>query len=139
MKTFIAGLVLVLALSAPGVHAAARAVVAQAQAATAAWLVLTDSGKYGECWDNAATPFKAAVAQPDWERKIKAVRDPLGRLESRKLQSATFTRTLPGAPDGEYVVFRYATRFAHKASAVETVTSMHDRDGYWRVSGYYIK
>ncbi len=139
MRVINAGAVLVLVLCASGVHAGQKAAVAQAQAATTAWLVLTDSGKYGESWDDAATLFKAAVTQPDWERMIKAVRDPLGRLESRKLQSATFTRTLPGAPDGEYVVFRYATKFAHKASAVETVTSMHDRDGYWRVSGYFIK
>jgi hypothetical protein len=70
---------------------------------------------------------------------IKAVRDSLGKLESRKRQSATFTRTLPGAPDGEYIVLRYATKFTHKASAVETVTSMHEQDGRWRVSGYFIK
>ncbi len=139
MKTNLAAAILVLALFAPGVHAGQRAAVVQAQAATTAWLVLTDSGRYGESWDEAATLFKAAVTQTDWERKIQAVRDPLGKLESRKRHSATFTRTLPGAPDGEYVVFRYATRFAYKASAVETVTAMHDRDGRWRVSGYFIK
>jgi hypothetical protein len=139
MKMVIAGAVLTLARFAPGVYAGEKAAVAQAQAAARPWLALTDAGKYAESWDEAATFFKAAVTQPDWERMVKAVRGPLGALKSRKLQSATFTRTLPGAPDGEYVVLRYATTFEQKASAVETVTPMHDQDGSWRVSGYYIK
>ncbi|HWN92533.1 MAG TPA: DUF4019 domain-containing protein, partial [Verrucomicrobiae bacterium] len=48
-------------------------------------------------------------------------------------------RTLPGAPDGEYVVIQYETAFENKASAVETITPMLDKDGSWRISGYYIK
>src|SRR6187402_2269643 len=30
-------------------------------------------------------------------------------------------------------------QFANKASAVETVTPMRDKDGSWKVSGYYVK
>jgi hypothetical protein len=52
---------------------------------------------------------------------------------------AQFTRTLPGAPDGDYVVIQYRTRFEHKAAAVETVPPMRDADGQWRVSGYFIR
>ena len=47
--------------------------------------------------------------------------------------------SLPGAPDGEYVVIQYATTFENKKSAIETITPMLDGDGKWRVSGYYIK
>ncbi len=46
---------------------------------------------------------------------------------------------MPGAPDGEYVVIQYDSSFEHKQAAVETVTPMLDKDGKWRVSGYYIK
>lgn len=52
---------------------------------------------------------------------------------------STYTKKLPGAPDGEYVVIQYESSFEHKQSAVETVTPMLDKDGKWRVSGYYIK
>ena len=62
-----------------------------------------------------------------------------GALKSRTLKSATFARTLPGAPDGEYVVIQYETAFENKAAAVETITPMLDKDGSWRISGYYIK
>ena len=46
---------------------------------------------------------------------------------------------LPGAPDGEYVVFQFSTAFEHKRAAVETVTPMMDADGQWRVSGYFVR
>ena len=46
---------------------------------------------------------------------------------------------LPGAPDGEYVVFQFDTQFERKRAAVETVTPMCDPDGSWRVSGYFIR
>ena len=67
------------------------------------------------------------------------VRDPLGTLKSRHLVSATATHSLPGAPDGDYVVVRYASSFANKAAAIETVTPVKESDGHWRVSGYFIK
>jgi hypothetical protein len=58
---------------------------------------------------------------------------------SRKTISQNHTKTLPGAPEGEYVVIQYKTSFKNKASAIETVTPALDKDGIWRVSGYYIK
>jgi hypothetical protein len=70
---------------------------------------------------------------------MQAFRKPLGRTISRKLKNKTYATSLPGAPDGEYVVIQYQTRFEHKASAIETITPMLDEDGKWRVSGYFIK
>jgi predicted SnoaL-like aldol condensation-catalyzing enzyme len=67
------------------------------------------------------------------------VRNPLGRMVSRELISKTYSQSLPGAPDGEYVVIQFATSFENKKSAIETVTPMLDSDGEWRVSGYFIK
>lgn len=110
-----------------------------AQQSAESWLALTDSGKSAESWDEAAPIFKAAVTQEQWKKALAASRDPFGKLLSRKLTSATYTTTLPGAPDGEYVVLKYASSFEHKQSAIETVTPMLDKNGKWRVSGYYIK
>jgi len=110
-----------------------------AQQSADAWLALVDSGKYAQNWDEAAQLFKSAVTKDQWQNALHATRDPLGKLVSRKVKSATYTKTLPGAPDGEYVVIQYETSFEHKQSAVETVTPMLDKDGKWRVSGYYIK
>ena len=103
------------------------------------WLGLVDAGDYAVSWDQAAQYFKNAVSKEDWRDKIKAVRAPLGKINSRKLKSATYKTTLPGAPDGQYVVIQYDSSFEHKTSAVETVTPMMDKDGQWRVSGYFIR
>ena len=115
--------------------------VAEKAAITAfgAWLSLVDEGNYAESWNQAAVLFKAAVTKEQWQTMVKAVRAPLGKVVARKLKSKQYTKTLPGLPDGEYVVIQYETMFEKKQSAIETVTPMLDKDGKWRVSGYYIK
>jgi len=115
--------------------------VAEKVAVTAsnAWLSLVDGENYAESWNQAAGLFRAAVTREQWQNTLKAVRVPLGKVVARKLKSKQYTKTLPGAPDGEYVVIQYETTFENKKSAVETVTPMLDKDGKWRVSGYYIR
>jgi len=115
--------------------------VAEKAAVTAsgAWLSLVDEGNYAESWNQAAGLFKAAVTKEQWQNTVKAVRVPLGKVMVRKLKSKQYTKTLPGAPDGEYVVIQYETTFEQKQSAIETITPMLDKDGKWRVSGYYIR
>ncbi len=134
-------LVVVLALLLAGAFASAddKEAIGKAQVAARSWLALTDGAKYGQSWDEAASLFKSAVTRAGWEKAVKGVRSPLGTVVSRKVQSATFTRTLPGAPDGEYVVIRFETQFQNKAAAIETVTPMREKDGSWRVSGYFIR
>jgi hypothetical protein len=134
---FVIVLVSMLALSQP-----ARADSPAEEAAVAAsqvWLALVDAGKYSESWDEAAGYFRTAVTKEQWQRSLTAFRKPLGDVLSRRLKFKKYTRTLPGAPDGEYVVIQYETSFENKKSAIETVTPMLDTDGRWRVSGYYIK
>ena len=104
-----------------------------------AWLALVDQDRYAESWDEAAQLFKAAITKEKWRETLAAVRTPLGKVLSRKVMSRQYTESLPGAPDGKYVVIQYQTSFERKKSAVETVTPMVDPDGTWRVSGYYIR
>jgi hypothetical protein len=111
----------------------------KAVAASNAWLNLVDKAKYAESWDEAATYFKNAVTKEQWERSLQGVRKPLGSVIRRQLKSKQYSTTLPGAPDGEYVVIQYDTSFENKKSSVETVTPMREHDGRWRVSGYYIR
>jgi hypothetical protein len=103
------------------------------------WLSLVDSGKYGESWKAAAAYFQNAIKVEQWEVSLAAVRKPLGDVVSRKLKSAQSTKTLPGAPDGEYVVLQFTTSFTNKKDAVETITPMLEKGGEWKVSGYFIK
>jgi hypothetical protein len=113
--------------------------VTKAADAAKAWLALVDAGKYAESWDGASTYFKGAVTSEAWVNALKGARGPLGAVKSRTVQTAAFKTSLPGAPDGQYVILQTETSFENKKAAVETVTSMLDKDGVWRVSGYFIK
>ena len=103
------------------------------------WLAVVDAGDYGASWNTAAPMFKHAVLKGQWAQMLEATRTPLGKVVSRKVKSAEYTTSLPGAPDGEYVVVQYESVFEHKKSAIETVTPSLGDDGQWRVSGYYIR
>jgi hypothetical protein len=135
------GTLLVLTFGGGTVNAGESNAAAVTQAAQAAqkWLKLVDDGEYKQSWESASGLFKAAVTDDQWEQQVAAVREPLGKVIVRKLKSTHYTTSLPGAPDGKYVVIRYATTFQNKKSAVETVTLMLDADGEWHVSGYYIR
>jgi hypothetical protein len=132
-----AALVVVLILAGPAPAAEKPEVAATSQAQ--AWLALVDQGKYGESWDAASNLFRGAVTRDDWAAKVSGVRGPLGKLVSRRVKSERLATRLPGAPDGKYVVIQFATSFANKKKAVETVTPMLEADGSWRVTGYFIK
>jgi hypothetical protein len=103
------------------------------------WLGIVDAGKFAESWKEAAEFFRNAVKQEQWEQSLEAVRKPLGKLVLRKVKTKTYSTSLPGAPDGEYVVIQFESLFEKKKLAVETVIPMLEKDGKWRVSGYYLK
>jgi len=101
------------------------------------WLRLIDDGDYGASWEEAAEVFKNAATKEQWEGMAKTVRRPLGKVISRQVMSKIPMQTVPGGPDGEYVIIQFKTSFENKKDAIETVTPMLDKDGVWRVSGYY--
>jgi hypothetical protein len=110
-----------------------------AQASIESWLALVDSQQYAESWQAAATFFKNAVTAEKWQGAVQTARMPLGSMQSRATKSVTSAKTLPGAPDGEYVVFQFNTSFERKAAALETVTTVREADGKWRVVGYFVR
>ena len=110
-----------------------------ASAAAPMWLSQIDAGSYSNSWRDASVYFKGAVSEKGWQDALAGARKPLGKLISRKLSKAQSAASLPGAPDGNYVVMQFASSFANKKNAVETVTFMQEKDGKWRAAGYYIK
>ncbi len=138
-RNIILGLMVMVILFTGACKEKGNAKVDVAVDATEKWLAIVDQGKYAQSWEQAAEAFKNALTQEQWEQSMNAVRKPLGKLISRKVKTTNYATSLPGAPDGEYVVIQFETSFENKKSAVETVTPMLDKDGKWRVSGYYIK
>ena len=82
------------------------------------WLALIDADNYADSWNEAAGYFRAAVNQEKWEQSLQAVRTPLGKIISRKVKSKVYQTSVPGAPDGEYVIIQFQTSFQNKKSAI---------------------
>jgi Protein of unknown function (DUF4019) len=113
-----------------------------AQGATAAaetWLGHVDAGDYAGSWHEASAYVQGAITEHAWVASLTRVRTPMGPLLSRQLKQVQHTQSMPGAPDGDYVVMQFDTRFANKQAAVETVTFLQEKQGEWKAAGYYIK
>jgi len=103
------------------------------------WLGLIDQGDYDTSWTSASRYLKGMVTAEQWLQAMKGARDPLGKVLSRTLKSAENKASLPGAPDGEYVVIMFETSFENKKNAIETLAAMKDNNGTWKPAGYYIQ
>jgi hypothetical protein len=120
--------------SDPQVKAATDAAGKAAQS----WLALDDADNWDACWSALAPAVQGQIGKDQFAESLRTVRNELGKVKTRRPHSVTFTHTLPGAPDGDYVVLQYDTDF-DKGSAVETVVPMRTPDGSWRVSGYFVQ
>jgi len=103
-----------------------------------AWLALLDRQSWDDSWNAAGSFFRARVAKPGWAATIKPLRQPLGAITSRRLQSTTRASSLPGAPPGDYEIVMFATDFATKPGSIETVVMAREGLG-WTVNGYFIR
>jgi hypothetical protein len=110
-----------------------------AVAAAQKWLDIVDRGEYNAAWESGATFLKDNVGEARFAQQLTNVRKPMGDVISRKVESKKFSTSAPGAPDGKYVMIQFKTSFAHKKSAVETITPSLEKDGVWKVTGYFIK
>jgi hypothetical protein len=109
----------------------------QAVATAAKWLSVVDAGNYAQTFAMFPARIRSGgdAVEKYWVGYLRAKRAPLGRVLSRKLAKAWFTRTLPSSPDGYYEFFHYNTSFQRKTRAEESVT-LTKESGHWQVSGY---
>jgi len=101
------------------------------------WLVLIDNGQYQQSWQQTDSLFKQAMPQSNWSDVLKQVRVPLGKVILRKNLSLMKYDSLPGTPDGEYVIIQFQSQFMNKEQAVETI-SLSKNSGQWQPLGYFI-
>jgi len=108
-------------------------------AAAEKWLRIVDEEKYAESWQETAELFKRSVTADQWRQALDGTRKPLGKQIARKVKKSSYVTSVPGGPDGQYVIIEFAASFENKKTAIETVTPMLEKDGVWRVAGYYIE
>lgn len=109
-----------------------------AAGATLPWLEALDGGDYARCWNAAAPLFRESVARDKWPEKARGYREPLGAFASRRLNTTTYIVDPWGAPDGEYVIVVYDSRWA-AGSIYESLHMQRQPDGRWLVAGYSVQ
>jgi hypothetical protein len=127
---------------APGrAHAQADPHQAEEQAAqrqALGFLGYLDQGRFADSYDYTGMLIRTSLDRETFAQKLESARSGAGPLVSRNLIDASYATTVPGAPEGQYVILHYATSFANRQDTLETVTLAFAKS-YWRVSGYYIK
>lgn len=118
--------------------AAMAATIAAAGAESDRWLELIDHGKYAETWVAAAVVLQEAVPQQEWIADLAARQPKLGRTIMRERKSENYSKTLRGAPTGDYVIVTYLTKFEKTPLVEETLAVAKDAIGQWHVAGYDI-
>ena len=101
------------------------------------WLTLLDKENYAESWKQAASMFRGQVEQDEWVASLKRFRQPLGTPITRSATRVDFTKTLRGAPDGEYSIIHFTTDFANKIAVTERLTLVKE-NGAWLAAAYAI-
>lgn len=128
-----------IAMLAAGIRADQKTDETAARSVALNWLQEIDEHQYRQAWGETATLFKSAVNADQFATAMDTARTRLGAVISRKLLTEKYATALPGAPPGQYVVVVFATDFAGQRHAKEVITPMLEKDGKWRVSGYYIR
>ena len=109
-----------------------------AQRVAQAWMGLMDRGKYDDSWKQFAPVVQQQITKKQWKQQVKSTRQPYGALQSRMPRAANYATTLPGAPDGKYVVLEFDTTFANKQAVRETCV-LAQTNGVWKVAGYFLQ
>lgn len=102
------------------------------------WLKLVDTGQFGKSWDECAPLFREKVTRQTWIENLPKNRAAHGAFKSRAFSAVAPRTSLPGAPDGEYVMVRFLTDF-EKTTAVEELVTMTFVGGAWRPIGYLLR
>lgn len=139
-RRILSAVLAVVLLSAAAPLASEESPEKAAELAARSWLALVDAGKYGESWEAAASTFRDSVTRAKWEESLEDVRTPLGKVVSRNLKTAKYIKEEnPKARPGEYEMLVFDTSFEKRPSSIETVTPMKEKDGSWKVAGYFIR
>ncbi|MDE2410916.1 MAG: DUF4019 domain-containing protein [Sphingomonadales bacterium] len=94
------------------------------------WLALLDAGDWNASYAATGSAFRSLNSAATWATVSAKVRTPLGAMLSRQVATVDFA---PAPPQGYWIV-KFQTRYANRASAIETL-SLAWEDGRWKVTG----
>jgi hypothetical protein len=117
-------------LASGGAFAQGAKEVSDARAATESFMKLMDEEEYSAAWKVSAESVRKEMPKMGWTMLISAVHLPLGTAKGHRYKSASVK---PGA-----ITFEYVGDYENNHQVQESITTVREKDGVWRVSGYNI-
>jgi len=130
MKILLSAMLATSLLASASAFAQSPKDVADARTAAEHWMKLMDTEEFSAAWNASAEGMRKGVPKLAWNMLSSTVRMPLGALKSRSYKSSEIKP--------ESISFEYLADYESSHNVRETVTTVHEKDGAWRVSGYNI-
>ena len=111
-------------------------VPAGAQAALDRSLEDIDAGRYEKLYHEAANEWRNESTLDESKATFQRLRDKLGQIRTRSLQSAREEQTSTAPIKGHSVVIVYETMF-ERGEGMETITLL-EHGGQWYLAKYYV-
>ncbi len=107
----------------------------------AEWFLFeVDEGRCLEAWESTSTLFRLKTyRRSDWLQLCREVRPLFGPVLKRHVKMTRYRESLPGRPDGDYLIIVFESVLGRKSTAIETVTTKYGADGLWRIDGYVLR
>ena len=109
----------------------------EAMTAAKVWLALVDAGEYNQSWLTANKTLKEQSEKEEWANYLKAIREPLGKVISRKVTRSRTVSQIQGMPDGEYFQVQFEVKSLNR-TGMERMTVAKE-SGSWKVAGYMLR
>jgi hypothetical protein len=130
------GIVIGLFVSACSEGVRSNSLPAGAQTALARAIELIDAGRYDELYQEAADEWRKDATLDQSKAIFKTLRDKLGTVRTRNLQSAREEQTSTAPVPGHSLVVVYQTSF-ERGEGMETFTLV-ERGGRWYLARYFV-
>jgi hypothetical protein len=92
--------------------------------------------QYEELYNDSSNLWKQDVTLEESNDVFKRLRDKLGKVESRTLNSATEQQNSGGVLKGHVYILMYQTKF-ERGDGMETFTLIEE-NGQWRLARYFV-
>ena len=102
------------------------------------WLTFIDAGNYDDSWSHGSTLLQSQQMPDRWQARMRRLHDAYGDISMRSVTGVSFSKSMPGLPDGSYASVRFQSSFFKQRNATETV-SLRFEDGQWRPVSYTLR
>lgn len=95
-----------------------------------------DAGRFEKIYDEAADEWRAAATIDQSKSTLQTIRERLGKVKTRSLQTAREEQTSTGTLAGHSIVAVYQTSF-ERGEGMETFTLL-EHGGRWYLARYFV-